>query len=205
MPLTPKLLEYENTQFLIIGHKEDALEKATVPQADDVKQDKEEPKEEMEKLEHEDELRVEHLEGTYSPFIRPSDTSDAENGGNQATILFSKTLDSAPRSTRNCKRRGKRKSPRWSFPAGCDVERMYKYSFALFFTRCAAQKTSARVVDFKLSRETRIFLLLAKKHKICEKVMYYSKNVRLHSKALTVLCSSIPRRGAVSGYEAALM
>lgn len=66
MPLTPKLLDYENTQFLIIGHKEDALEKATVPQTDDVKQDKEEPKEEMEKLEHEDEMRVEHLKGMYS-------------------------------------------------------------------------------------------------------------------------------------------
>ncbi|KAL9587644.1 MAG: hypothetical protein Q9212_000098 [Teloschistes hypoglaucus] len=68
MPLNPKLLDYENTQFLIIGHKDDALEKATVPQAEDVKQDKEEPKEEMEKLEHEDELRVEHLKGDDTVF-----------------------------------------------------------------------------------------------------------------------------------------
>lgn len=65
MPLTPKLLDYENTQFLIIGHNEGALEKATVPQADDVKQEKEEPKEEIEKLEHEDNLRVDHLKGEY--------------------------------------------------------------------------------------------------------------------------------------------
>ncbi|KAL8699815.1 MAG: hypothetical protein Q9201_005782 [Fulgogasparrea decipioides] len=61
MPLTPKLLDYENTQFLIIGHNEGALEKATVPQPDDEKQNKEAPKEELEQLEHEDDLRVEHL------------------------------------------------------------------------------------------------------------------------------------------------
>lgn len=63
MPLEPKLLDYENTQFLLIGHKEDSLEKATVPQPDDEKDDKEAPKEELEKLEHEDELRVQHLKG----------------------------------------------------------------------------------------------------------------------------------------------
>lgn len=73
MPLEPKLLDYENTQFLIIGHKEDSFEKATAPQADDKNDDdnKDEPKEEMEKLEHEDELRVEHLKGMehyLSPF-----------------------------------------------------------------------------------------------------------------------------------------
>ncbi|KAL9031507.1 MAG: hypothetical protein Q9196_000486 [Gyalolechia fulgens] len=66
MPLEPKLLDYENTQFLIIGHNEESqesLEKATVPQPDDATQDEEEPKEEMEKLEHEDDLRVQHLKG----------------------------------------------------------------------------------------------------------------------------------------------
>lgn len=64
MPLEPKLLDYENTQFLIIGHNEGALEKATAPQPEDEKNDdKEAPKEEMEKLEHEDELRVKHLKG----------------------------------------------------------------------------------------------------------------------------------------------
>ena len=68
MPLQPKLLDYENTQFLIIGHNDDALEKATVPQPDDEKQDKQEPKEELEKLEHEDELRVEHLKGDDTVF-----------------------------------------------------------------------------------------------------------------------------------------
>ncbi|KAL8851104.1 MAG: hypothetical protein Q9221_004000 [Calogaya cf. arnoldii] len=68
MPLEPKLLDYENAQFLIIGHNEGALEKATVPQPEDQKQNKEEPKEEMEKLEHEDDLRVEHLKGDDTVF-----------------------------------------------------------------------------------------------------------------------------------------
>ncbi|KAL9020725.1 MAG: hypothetical protein Q9185_002041 [Variospora sp. 1 TL-2023] len=69
MPLEPKLLDYENTQFLIIGHhNEESLEKATVPQPADEKMDKEEPKEEMEKLEHEDDLRVQHLKGDDTVF-----------------------------------------------------------------------------------------------------------------------------------------
>lgn len=64
MPLEPKLLNYENTQFLIIGHKEEALEKATKPQnGEDEKPEKDTPLEEIEKLEHEDEIRVEHLRG----------------------------------------------------------------------------------------------------------------------------------------------
>ncbi|KAL8960098.1 MAG: hypothetical protein Q9193_003141 [Seirophora villosa] len=68
MPLEPKLLDYENTQFLLIGHHEDSLEKATVPQPDDEKTDKEEPKAEMEKLEHEDDQRVQHLKGDDTVF-----------------------------------------------------------------------------------------------------------------------------------------
>ena len=64
MPLEPKLLNYENTQFLIIGHHDEALEKATKPQdGEEQKPEKETPLEEMEKLEHEDEIRVEHLKG----------------------------------------------------------------------------------------------------------------------------------------------
>ena len=61
MPLQPKHLEYENCQFLLIGHKDNAFEKATEAQKED--DGKEDPKEEMEKLEHEDELRVQHLNG----------------------------------------------------------------------------------------------------------------------------------------------
>ena len=67
MPLQPKLLDFVNTQFLVIGHKDNALEKATVQQTDDEKADKAAPVEEMEKLEHEDEIRVEHLSGTSPP------------------------------------------------------------------------------------------------------------------------------------------
>lgn len=63
MPLQPKLLDYVNTQFLIIGHAGNDLEKATEQQPLDEKHDKDTPLEEMEKLEHEDELRVEHLKG----------------------------------------------------------------------------------------------------------------------------------------------
>ncbi len=64
MPLHPKLLDYENTQFLLIGHNDDALEKAAKPQnGEETETEKETPLEEMETLEHEDEIRVEHLKG----------------------------------------------------------------------------------------------------------------------------------------------
>lgn len=64
MPLQPKLLNYDNTQFLLIGHKDDALEKAAKPQnGEEEKPEKETPLEEMETLEHEDGIRVEHLKG----------------------------------------------------------------------------------------------------------------------------------------------
>ena len=65
MPLHPKLLDYENTQFLLIGHGDNALDKATAPQPKDQENEKEEPKEEMENLEDEDEKRVEGLNGLY--------------------------------------------------------------------------------------------------------------------------------------------
>lgn len=64
MPLQPKLLNHENTQFLLIGHKDDALEKAAKAQdGEEEMPEKETPLEEMENLEHEDEIRVEHLKG----------------------------------------------------------------------------------------------------------------------------------------------
>ena len=67
MPLQPKLLDYEKTQFLLIGHNDDALEKAAKPQnGEEEKPEKETPLEEMERLEHEDEIRIEHLKGEYS-------------------------------------------------------------------------------------------------------------------------------------------
>ena len=62
--LQPRMLNYENAQFLIIGHGDDALEKAAQPQdGEDKRDDKETPLEEVEKLEHEDEIRVKHLKG----------------------------------------------------------------------------------------------------------------------------------------------
>lgn len=63
MPLQPNLLDYVNTQFLVIGHAGNDLGKAAEQQPVDEKHDKDTPLEEMEKLEHEDELRVEHLKG----------------------------------------------------------------------------------------------------------------------------------------------
>ncbi|MCJ1422523.1 hypothetical protein MMC29_000403 [Sticta canariensis] len=68
MPLQPKLLDYVNTQFLVIGHADNDLEKATKQLPVDEKHDKDTPLEEMQKLEHEDELRVEHLRGDDSVF-----------------------------------------------------------------------------------------------------------------------------------------
>ena len=64
MPLQPKLLDYENTQFIVISEGIGQLDKATEQQAEDGKHEKDTPLEEMEKLEHEDELRVKHLAGT---------------------------------------------------------------------------------------------------------------------------------------------
>lgn len=69
MPLQPKLLDYVNTQFLVIGHADNDLGKAAEQQPVDEKHDKDTPLEEMEKLEHEDELRVEHLKGDDSVFV----------------------------------------------------------------------------------------------------------------------------------------
>lgn len=64
MPLLPKMLDYANSQILLIGHDGDGLDKATVEQAEDAKQDKDTPLEEIEKLEQEDEIRVAHLKGS---------------------------------------------------------------------------------------------------------------------------------------------
>ncbi|KAJ4347004.1 uncharacterized protein N0V89_010938 [Didymosphaeria variabile] len=61
----PKYLDYANTQILLIGEHTDKAVEATKK---DQKHDKNTPKEELEKLEHEDELRVEHLHGNDSIF-----------------------------------------------------------------------------------------------------------------------------------------
>ncbi|RDW73736.1 hypothetical protein BP5796_07178 [Coleophoma crateriformis] len=62
MPLEPELLDYENTQFLIIGEGLGDMTKAVEEQSKDQRDEsKEKPAEEMEKLEEEDMERVEHL------------------------------------------------------------------------------------------------------------------------------------------------
>ncbi len=63
IPLQPRFLDYENAQILLIGGHVDDISKAIEPSAKDQKQDKETPLEELEKLEHEDEIRVDHLKG----------------------------------------------------------------------------------------------------------------------------------------------
>lgn len=54
IPLEPELLDYDNTQILIIGEGMGSVEKATEEQEGDAKDSKKEaPVEEMEKLEDE--------------------------------------------------------------------------------------------------------------------------------------------------------
>jgi hypothetical protein len=63
----PSWLDYPNVQILLIGEGDEKdLRKATEPTSKDQKHDKEEPQEELDKLEHEDELRVHHLHGKPS-------------------------------------------------------------------------------------------------------------------------------------------
>ena len=66
MPLQPKFLDYKNCQILLIGSGTDDLSKATDQDDSNVKADEDTPLEEMEKLEREDEIRVEHLKGKFS-------------------------------------------------------------------------------------------------------------------------------------------
>ncbi|KAI9758266.1 MAG: hypothetical protein M4579_003125 [Chaenotheca gracillima] len=68
MPLQPKVLDYENAQFLLIGEGIGELGKATEPSTKDQQHDKEAPKEEMEKLAEEDEHRAAAVEGDDTIF-----------------------------------------------------------------------------------------------------------------------------------------
>lgn len=61
----PKYLDYEYCQILLIGEK---VESAIEPIKKDQKHQKDTPQEELEKLEHEDELRIQHLHGDDSVF-----------------------------------------------------------------------------------------------------------------------------------------
>ncbi|KAI1496334.1 hypothetical protein F5X99DRAFT_400740 [Biscogniauxia marginata] len=68
MPSQPKHLDYVDTQFLLVGESS-GIKKATEPQKDDEKEGKEEPLEEMERLEDEDTHRMEALKGDDSAAI----------------------------------------------------------------------------------------------------------------------------------------
>ncbi|KAJ8113362.1 hypothetical protein OPT61_g4502 [Boeremia exigua] len=61
----PKYLDHEYCQILLIGEN---IEKAIEPTKKNEKHNKETPKEEIEQLEHEDELRVQHLNGDDTVF-----------------------------------------------------------------------------------------------------------------------------------------
>ena len=67
MPLQPRFLDYANAQILLIGHHENALEKATDQEQDGEDNNKDKPLEEMEKLEDEDQIRIDHLKGFSAP------------------------------------------------------------------------------------------------------------------------------------------
>jgi hypothetical protein len=57
-------LDYPNAQILLIGEVQNKFGAAVEPAEEDKKKDKETPQEELEMLEDEDQLRVEHLHGT---------------------------------------------------------------------------------------------------------------------------------------------
>lgn len=66
-PSDPKQLDYANAQFLLIGEGEDGFDKALGTSADGKGKD-EEAKQDIEELEHQDEIRVEHLHGDHTIF-----------------------------------------------------------------------------------------------------------------------------------------
>lgn len=78
MPLQPKLLDYVNTQFLLIGES-GGIGNALDGLPRDEKQGFSAPKDEMEKLEGEDEIRVKHLQGKHSIPHSPSMARDSDN------------------------------------------------------------------------------------------------------------------------------
>lgn len=63
MPLEPDFIEYPNAQFLMIGEAQDELGKAATAEPDGKQAHEEQPGEELEKLEHENEERIESMEG----------------------------------------------------------------------------------------------------------------------------------------------
>lgn len=63
VPTEPEFIDYPNAQFLMIGEAHDQLGKAATAEADGKEPNQEQPGEELEKLEHGNEERIEALEG----------------------------------------------------------------------------------------------------------------------------------------------
>nr|POE93329.1 hypothetical protein CFP56_19341 [Quercus suber] len=68
MPAHPKHFEYANAQMLLIGENFDSSNNLEPTAKDEKNDEKETPQEALETLEHEDELRVEHLKGDDTIF-----------------------------------------------------------------------------------------------------------------------------------------
>ncbi|KAF2720960.1 hypothetical protein K431DRAFT_269444 [Polychaeton citri CBS 116435] len=68
MPAHPKFLDYANSQMLLIGEDFDSSNNLDAAPKDERNKEKETPQEELEKLEHEDDVRVEHLKGDDTIF-----------------------------------------------------------------------------------------------------------------------------------------
>lgn len=105
MPLQPKHLDYVNTQFLVIGEGQGDIDKATQPQAQDEKEGKEKPLEELENLEGEDDIRVKHLKGAQYPLAILRDSSYVTDIL-QAMMLFLLIFTSVRKTTQKCKQHG---------------------------------------------------------------------------------------------------
>jgi hypothetical protein len=65
VPLQPEFLDYPNAQFLMIGEGQNDLGKAATAQGEKLPHE-EEPGQELEKLEDENEHRIDALQGMYS-------------------------------------------------------------------------------------------------------------------------------------------
>ncbi|KAI9828166.1 MAG: hypothetical protein M1826_006094 [Phylliscum demangeonii] len=84
MPLQARLLDYTNAQILLIGEQSDDLAAALEPNPTDQKQHKTTPLDEMEQLEHEDDIRVNHLKGD-DPVLADLGLSSADHAKLQTT------------------------------------------------------------------------------------------------------------------------
>lgn len=63
MPVEPKHIDYQHAQMLLIGENFDSGHALEATKKDEEDDDKETPKEELEKLENEDQIRIRHLKG----------------------------------------------------------------------------------------------------------------------------------------------